>query len=47
MADPSTGNAIARMLYRMFSGYVHGAYVHVMELHPRLGTTRCTGPPSM
>jgi hypothetical protein len=21
------------MLYRAYSGYVHGAYVHIMELH--------------
>ncbi|HWS69804.1 MAG TPA: hypothetical protein VN325_44120 [Steroidobacteraceae bacterium] len=33
MDDPSTGNAISRMIYRIFSGYVHGAYVHIMELH--------------
>jgi hypothetical protein len=33
MDDPSTSNAISRMLYRAFSGYVHGAYVHIMELH--------------
>ena len=33
MDDPSTGNAISRMIYRTFSGYVHGAYVHIMELH--------------
>ncbi len=33
MDDPSTGNAMSRMIYRTFSGYVHGAYVHIMELH--------------
>jgi hypothetical protein len=31
--DPSTAQAISTSLYRTFSGYVHGAYVHVMELH--------------
>jgi hypothetical protein len=31
--DPSTANAISQMFYRAFSGYVHGAYVHIMELH--------------
>jgi hypothetical protein len=45
MADPSTGNAIARMLYRMFSGYVHGAYVHIMELHQEAGHYQMHGTP--
>jgi hypothetical protein len=31
--DPSTANAISQMFYRVLSGYVHGAYVHIMELH--------------
>jgi hypothetical protein len=31
--DPSTAQAISTALYRLFSGYVHGAYVHIMELH--------------
>lgn len=31
--DRSTAQAIARMFYRALSGYVHGAYVHIMELH--------------
>jgi hypothetical protein len=30
--DPSTGQAVARTLYQAFSGFVHGAYVHIMEL---------------
>lgn len=29
--DPST--AITQMFYRALSGYVHGAYIHIMELH--------------
>jgi hypothetical protein len=33
IGDPSTVQEIARALYRLFSGYVHGAYVHIMELH--------------
>jgi hypothetical protein len=33
MLDPSSGNAMSKMIYRMFSGYVHGVYGHVMELH--------------
>jgi hypothetical protein len=31
--DPSTAGAITKALNRVFSGYIHGAYVHVMELH--------------
>jgi hypothetical protein len=31
--DPSTTQAIGKAIYRLFSGYVHGAYVHIMELH--------------
>jgi hypothetical protein len=31
--DPSTAQAITQMFYRALSGYVHGAYVHIMELH--------------
>jgi hypothetical protein len=30
--DPSTAQRIGKALYRIFSGYVHGAYVHIMEL---------------
>jgi hypothetical protein len=33
MDDPSTAQKIGKALYRVFSGYVHGAYVHIMELH--------------
>lgn len=33
MDDPSTAQRIGQALYRVFSGYVHGAYVHIMELH--------------
>ncbi len=31
--DPSTAGQITKAINRIFSGYVHGAYVHVMELH--------------
>lgn len=31
--DPSRAGAITKALNRVFSGYIHGAYVHVMELH--------------
>jgi hypothetical protein len=33
MDDPSTAQKIGKALYRVFSGYLHGAYVHIMELH--------------
>jgi hypothetical protein len=33
MPNPSNGNATAKMLYRAFSGYVHGAYGQLIELH--------------
>jgi hypothetical protein len=33
VSDPSTAQAIARTLQSVVSGYVHGAYVHIMELH--------------
>jgi hypothetical protein len=46
MNDPSTGNAISRMIYRMFSGYVHGAYVHIMELHSSEGHYQMHGEPA-
>lgn len=45
MSNPSTGNAILRMIYRMFSGYVHGAYVHIMELHDDSGKYAMAGTP--
>jgi hypothetical protein len=31
--DPSTAQAISQMFYRARSRHVHGAYVHIMELH--------------
>jgi hypothetical protein len=31
--DPSTEVAMSRVLAGTFSGYVHGAYPHIMELH--------------
>ena len=31
--DPSRMQEISRALYRVFSGYVHGAYDHIMELY--------------
>jgi hypothetical protein len=31
--DPSTAGDITKVLNRLFSGYIHGAYVHIMELH--------------
>jgi hypothetical protein len=43
MADPSTGNATSTLLYRAFSGYVHGAYVHIMELHDAAGRYHTQG----
>lgn len=33
LVDPSSAQMTTMALYRMFSGYVHGAYVHIMELH--------------
>jgi hypothetical protein len=30
--DPSTHDAVGRSLYQAFSGFIHGAYVHVMHL---------------
>lgn len=31
--DPNTINTIAKSLREVFSGYVHGAYVHIMEMY--------------
>lgn len=45
MDDPSNSNAIAKMTYRTFSGYVHGAYVHTIELHNAFGHYRMHGSP--
>jgi hypothetical protein len=45
MADPSTGNAISKFIYRVFSGYVHGAYVHIMETHRSAGHYEMHGAP--
>ena len=33
MDDPSTVQKITKAFHRLFSGYVYGAYVHIMELH--------------
>lgn len=30
--NPSDAKAVTRMLHHGFSGYVHGAYIHIMEL---------------
>lgn len=45
MTDPSTGNATSTLIYRVFSGYVHGAYGHVMELHGADGHYQMRGTP--
>jgi len=45
MDDPSTTQAIGKALYRLFSGYVHGAYVHIMELHGEKGRYHFRGTP--
>jgi len=31
--DPSSAGELTKALNRVFSGYIHGAYVHIMELH--------------
>jgi hypothetical protein len=47
--NPSREQAVARTLYRAFSGFVHGAYVHIMELYvgnpPRFHTRGMLGTP--
>lgn len=32
-ADPHTRNTIAKSIYEVFSGFVHGSYVHIMEMY--------------
>jgi hypothetical protein len=34
-----------RLIYRTFSGYVHGAYAHIMELHNSGGHYHMGGAP--
>ena len=40
--DPSTTNQVAKSLFQVFSGFVHGSYVSIMEMyggrHPKYHT---------
>jgi len=49
--DPSTGNKVAKSIFKAYSGYVHSAAPHVMEIyHPkRIGfsVTGMRGTPRM
>ncbi|MBU4387840.1 hypothetical protein KJ644_05265 [Candidatus Dependentiae bacterium] len=47
--NPSDSRELQRTLHQAFSGYVHGAYTHIMELYgglpPRFHTTGMKGTP--
>lgn len=49
--DPSAGQRLGRALYQTMSGFVHGAYVHIMELFggapPRFHTRGMLGTERM
>ena len=40
-ADPSTDQAVARTLYQAFSGFIHGAYVHIRQAVDGQATDEC------
>jgi hypothetical protein len=48
-ADPSTDQAVVKTLYQAFSGFIHGAYVHIMQQYggnpPQFHTRGMLGTP--
>ena len=48
-SDPSTGNALLRTVDKAYSGYIHGASPHIMEMYgglpPRFHTNGMRGTP--